>query len=447
MIRTGVAALVLSAALSVSPGAAAALVPSGATTGAGSASAALSSDECTASTWISDVPTALSLLQSEDAWTRSHGSGVVVAVVDSGVAASNPHFVDALVGGADLVGDGVGATADLDGHGTALAGQIAARSVPKSGVVGLAPRAQIMPVRVYAGTSEAQVQAGIGPRTDRVAQGIRYAAEHGARVILVGVTTDAADAGLADAVAAATAQGSLVVASAGSRSHELSIDQNEDDGVRYPAGVPGALGVAATDAEGVVAATSIHGPHVSLSAPGTDVLTTSAAGADCRFASEPSPAFAAAYVAGAAALVAAAHPDESPAQWAYRLEATGVRADPDARDDAAGWGIVQPYDAMILVPGAGVRGPESPFPSEASPAPARPSASAAVVEHRDPANGTALVLGVLGGVAAAVVLGVAGTIGVLRRRRAEPDEPAAVRAGGLFRDERAGDSDSAASED
>ena len=113
-----------------------------------------------------------------------------------------------------------------------------------------------------------------------------------------------------------------------------------------------------------------------------------------------------------------------------------MRADPDSRDDASGWGLVQPYDAMILVPGAGVRGPDSPFPSEASVAPVSPSASPAVVEHRDPANGTALVLGVLGGVAAAVVLGVAGTVGVFRRRRAEPTAPEAVRAGGLFRDER-----------
>ena len=82
-----------------------------------------------------------------------------------------------------------------------------------------------------------------------------------------------------------------------------------------------------TDADGVVTAASIRGPHVSLSAPGSDILTASAAGADCRFATDPSPAFAAAYVAAAAALVAAAHPGESPAQWAYRLEATAVRAD------------------------------------------------------------------------------------------------------------------------
>lgn len=437
MRRAGAAALVVSALL----GAALALAPGGVAAATGATAArevpsALSSEECTASTWIADAPSAFRVLQSENAWTRSRGSKIVVAVVDSGVAATNPHFTDALVAGADLVGDGAGATTDLDGHGTALAGQIAARSVPKSGVVGLAPRAQVMPVRVYAGTSEAQVQAGIGPRADRVAQGIRYAADHGARIILVGITTDAPDAALTDAVAAATAQGSLVVASAGSRAHELSIDQNEDDGARYPAGAPGALGVAATDADGVVTAASIQGPHVSLSAPGSDILTASAAGADCRFATDPSPAFAAAYVAAAAALVAAAHPGESPAQWAYRLEATAVRADPDNRDDASGWGLVQPYDAMILVPGAGVRGPDSPFPSEASVAPVSPSASPAVVEHRDPANGTALVLGVLGGVAAAVVLGVAGTVGVFRRRRAEPAAPETVRAGGLFRDER-----------
>ncbi|MFN8086041.1 MAG: hypothetical protein U0Q04_03505 [Microbacterium sp.] len=86
--------------------------------------------------------------------------------------------------------------------------------------------------------------------------------------------------------------------------------------------------------------------------------------------------------------------------------------------------------------GRGCAGPGQPVPVRGIRRPRLSVGIAAVVEHRDPANGTALVLGVLGGVAAAVVLGVAGTVGVFRRRRAEPAAPETVRAGGLFRDER-----------
>lgn len=397
------------------------------------------SDECSASTWINKTPPALDLLQSSLAWSRTRGSGVVVAVVDSGVASANPHLSGAVVDGVDLVGDGAGPYADLDGHGTAIAGQIAARQSANSGVIGLAPEAKIMSVRVYAGTSSEQLKAGIGPNVDRLAAGIRYAADHGAQIINVSLSTSTDSPELDAAVAAATAQGSLVVASSGNRDLTLSFEENQADGPRWPAAARGALGVAAAGEDGVVGEASIHGPHVSVSAPGSNVLTTSAAGADCVFATQPATSFGAGYVSGAAALVAAAHRNESPAQWAYRLMATAVRADPDARDNVSGWGFVQPFDAIVLAPGAGIRGPESPFPSVTEAPDPSPTASPLSVVHTPPANAAALAWGVLGAVGTAVVLGVAGTMGVLRRRRAGAGEDAPVRRGGLFRDETPAD--------
>ena len=409
---------------------------------------AASADQCSAATRIDRAPSALDALQTDLTWGTTRGEGIVVAVVDSGVSASNPHLADAIAGGIDLVGDGAGPYGDLDGHGTAIAGQIAARPVDGSGVVGVAPGSLILSVRVYAGTSDQQIEQGIGPDVARLAEGIRRAADAGAQVINVSLSTSTPSDAIRDAVAYAESGGSLVIASAGNRDQTLSFEENQADGTRYPAGDPGAIGVAAANASGVVGEASIHGPHVSLAAPGSEVLTTSSLGGDCVFAPEPATSFAAGYVSGAAALVASAHPTETAAQLRYRLEATAVRADPDARDDVAGWGLVQPYDAIVLVPGPDVRGPESAFAwpdSTRAPAPAESSVAVVVAP---PADAQAIALGVFGGVAAVVALGVVGTVGILRRRRlsGEADEPVptapaaapaadpVARQSGLFRD-------------
>ena len=142
----------------------------------GPAVPAATSGECTASTRITEQVTALGELQSEAAWTITRGAGVVVAVVDSGVAA-NPHLANAVVRGVNLVPDGTDPSGRTDtyGHGTAIAGQIAARRISGSGVEGLAPEARILPVRVFAGTSDQEVDAGFGPDVRRMAAGIRYA--------------------------------------------------------------------------------------------------------------------------------------------------------------------------------------------------------------------------------------------------------------------------------
>ncbi|MFG6492944.1 S8 family serine peptidase [Microbacterium sp. P03] len=399
--------------------------------------------ECTASTRITDPPPALDSLQSRLAWGVTRGAGVAVAIVDSGVMADGPHFSGAIAGGTDLVGDGGGAFTDTFGHGTAIAGQIAAREIDGSGIIGLAPEARILSVRVYAGIDDSQIDAGSGPTVARLAAGIRYAADERAQVITVSMSTAAPSPELADAVAYARDRGSLVIASGGNRDSTLSFEEAADDGIRYPAGDDGALGVAATDATGVVTEASIHGPHIALSAPGAQILTTSATGGDCALAGDvPATSYAAAYVAAAAALVAAAHPDETPAQWAYRLEATAVRADPDARDDVSGWGIVQPYDAIVMVPGPGIRGPVSPFPGAgATPAPDA-SESAVTITSQPPPNGRALQLGVLGAVVAAMLLGVIGALVVMRSRRralaAAVDAPPQRRGAGLYRDEEPG---------
>ena len=307
-----------------------------------------------------DTPPALGLLQAERAWTRGTGTGVLVAVVDSGIDAGNPHLQGAVVGGIDLVHDGEDPTGmtDVNGHGTAVAGQIAARQISQSGVIGLAPDVDLLSVRVFRGTDGQSIDAGFGPTTARMSEGIRYAAAAHAAIITVSMSDFAASGDLESAVTYAESKGSLVVASAGNR----GTTEETSDSPRYPAAYPGALAVSATDARGLVTDDSIHGQHVEVAAPGSQILTTATGAGDCIYAQEkPESSFATAYASAAAALVAAAHPDETPAQWQYRLMATGVRNNPDARNDLSGWGIVQPFDAINLAPGADTRGPASPW--------------------------------------------------------------------------------------
>ncbi|WP_309134936.1 S8 family serine peptidase [Cellulomonas sp.] len=364
--------------------------------------------------WAEQTPPALDLLQAELAWTVTRGGGVLVAVVDSGVDASNAHLTDALTGGLDLVGDGLGANgyADLHGHGTAVAGTIAAREVATSKVVGLAPEARLLSVRVFAADDEKTREAGFGPSAARLAEGIRAAADAGAQVIAVAMSSPDEDPALADAVAYADARGSLVVASAGNAAG--------DAGVRYPAAAPAALGVTAVDAAGRGTSATTHGPHVRVAAPGQQVLTSAVGAGDCLYAQqEPRTSFATGYAAGAAALVAAAHPDETPAQWAYRLEATAVRPDPDHRDDVVGWGVVQPYEAIVLVPDASIRGPVDPATGR-TPAPVRPAVAAPQVRPSQDPWAPARDMGAFVAVLALGAAGVLGAVVALRTRRQDP---------------------------
>lgn len=374
-------------------------------------------------TAIPQTPGALSSLQSALAWQSSQGEGVVVAVVDSGVDAGNPHLKGVLAGGVDLVGDNQGQSgyADQYGHGTAIAGAIAARSVDGSGVLGLAPKARILSVRVFAGTSDEAVKAGFGPSIAKTAKGIRYAAEQHAQIINVSLSTPVADPQLLEATRYAQSRGSLVVASGGNQKPESNgkLDgAGPGDTARYPAGFPGVVGVAAANDSGVADDASVHGPHVAVTAPGRQVLTAATHGIDCVYASEaPASSYATAYVSAAAALVAAAHPGESPSSWAWRLETSAVRADPHRREDVNGWGLIQPYEAISVLHGTGLPGP--PDPLNTAPAAAAPQApDAVVVPHGDPARLQMLAVAGYTALGGLVVLGVVGTLGAGRRRRA-----------------------------
>ena len=317
--------------------------------------------------YLDEEPPALAQLGATAAWQLATGEGVLVAVVDSGVDDRNPHLSGVVREGRDVVtGDGPGRT-DTWGHGTAVAGIIAARRVEGSGVIGLAPGARILPVRVYHAEGDQAVEQGVQPTPGRIAEGITWAAEQGAKIINVSMSTDADDPALRAAVRDATARGALVVASAGNRN---TADDKSDD-ARYPAAYPEVLSVAAVDAELRASDASIHGPHVDVAAPGAQVLTAYPGAGDCWYATtDPAPSWSTAYASAAAALVAQRFPDETPAQWAHRLEVTAARATLDERTDTTGWGVIRPDVALQHVDdGAGGQGSETAPPTTATAAP------------------------------------------------------------------------------
>jgi subtilisin family serine protease len=279
----------------------------------------------------------------------------------------------------------------------------------------------VLPVRVYYGDDDQARTAGTAPDATRIAAGIDAAVAAGARVVNVSMSTPVDTPELRDAVQRAVAAGSLVVASAGNR----NTSSDETDGPRYPAAYDGVLGVAAVDVDDRPTQDSIHGAHVDVVAPGTNILTAFHAAGDCMLSGEQaSTSFATAYVSAAAALLAERFPQESPAQWAYRLEVTAARAQPAERDDLVGWGIVRPDEALAFVDDGTAAGPESPVHGRTDPVVAEPQVVDLTTGEDPLAEARRRVVWPAIGAVTVVLLSVLASRAVPRRRRARAARPA-----------------------
>jgi type VII secretion-associated serine protease mycosin len=333
------------------------LVPT-AYVGGGSAPAS-AAVECTPDEthYISEQSYPLARLGISSAWKHATGKGVRVAVVDSGVAAGNAHLRDAVVPGRSFVpgdSDPSGRT-DVWRHGTAVAGIIGARLHEGSAVIGVAPDSTILPVRVYAqeGGEGYQPPASQLPDLGRLAEGIRWAADNGADVINVSMSSLRSSPALESAVASAVRRDVVVVAAGGNREPE-----DAPDGNRYPAALPGVIAVSGSDTRDRVTDYSIHGPHIDVAAPGTQVLTTFLANGDCLVGTDNAySSYATAFVSGIAALLRERHPDASAEEIGYRIMAGADRRSRGERDDVAGWGLVQPLEALTMTIDASRPGP------------------------------------------------------------------------------------------
>ncbi|HEX2417369.1 MAG TPA: type VII secretion-associated serine protease mycosin [Micromonosporaceae bacterium] len=262
----------------------------------------------------------------------TQGEGVTVAVIDSGVDYRHPDLKDALLPGHNFSEGRRDGWQDPTGHGTAMATLIAGRGhghQHRDGVLGIAPRTKVLPVRVKSSGPVASPRA--------LEQGIEWAADHGADILSISLT-DLERPGLEDAVRYAQQRGALIIAAAGNAAAG-------DREVMWPARYPGVVAVSGTDPDGNFTAASVSGRQVVLSAPATGIVMAGS-GETGRYTVGTGTSGATAIVAGVAALVKARYPELDAANLIHRLTATAEDRGPEGRDPRHGYGIVDPVAAL-----------------------------------------------------------------------------------------------------
>lgn len=306
---------------------------------------------------------ALTTTATLPAWNTATGAGVVVAVIDTGVDVAHPDLAEQLwtnpselANGVDDDGNGFvddlhgwafwGETSDNNigdawGHGTHVAGIVAARRGNAEGIAGIAPAARLMVLKVLGTPAD-----GDGSESD-VAQAVLYAVNEGAQVINISLGGEADTEVLRQAVAYATSQGVVVVAAAG----------NSNSAVLYPAAYPSVIAVASLNSSDQRANSSSYGPQMSVSAPGVGIWSAAlSAGVSCRsngiyaqqgyYALCSGTSMAAPHVAGASALIRQQRPTLSPFCTRLLLERTADDLRTPGYDIFTGWGRINVARAL-----------------------------------------------------------------------------------------------------
>ncbi len=328
----------------------------------------------------------LSRLHVAQAWQSSRGAGVTVALLSSGVLAAHPDLAGSVTTGPDFTGasetpasttwgiEGTSAASIIASHGDNTGGV--------SGLIGIAPKARILSVRVAFDAADPlnASSSAVGRLPGAIAAGIRYAADHGAKVIDLPLdpatlaSDGAAAGGLAaaaggsaaerSAVSYALSKGAVLVAPAG--------DNGEDGNTSsFPASYPGVIAVGAVDQHSDRASFSTRQSYVAMTAPGVNVTTASR---PSGYRTMSTTDAASAMAAGVAALIRSRYPGLSNTQVQQAL-LKGSAAPPASGTAGDGAGTL---DALRAVQAAA--GIAAPRPT------ARPSTPAATVPATAPAT-------------------------------------------------------------
>lgn len=323
----------------------------------------------------------MTAIQAPQAWDISGGQGILVAVLDSGIAYEDfdgyqqaPDLSStSFVPGYDFLNNDSHANDD-GGHGTHVAGTIAQSTDNGVGVAGVAFGATLMPIKVLDSRGQGSF--------DALAQGIMYAADQGARVINLSLSSRKSSQLLADAIAYAVGKGTLVVGAAG----------NSGGTVEYPAAYDGVLAVGSVEFEQDRARYSNFGPQVDVVAPGGDtaadrngdgypdgILQQTFKGNDAtNFALYylEGTSMAAPHVSGLAAMLFALNPTATADQVRHTIQSTALDLGPSGRDNDYGYGLVQAASALAAMAGTvPPPTPTPPVPSEPTPTPILPITS------------------------------------------------------------------------
>lgn len=325
---------------------------------------------------IPDVPWPQRYLAPDRVWPLTRGGSVLVAVVDTGVSTSPPSLQGVVAGGGFSAAGQGGPTTDCAGRGTFMAGLIASQPTKGVGLVGVAPAARVLPVRVTDRAEE--VDPG------KLAAGIRHAADAGAQVIAVSVGTPAGTPDLQAAVKYAIGRNAVVIANADAANREE---------ITYPAAFEDTVAVGGLAENGSPTSTSRR-TRVTLMAPGAGVVSLPPSGKGHINAS--GVGIGVAFVAAIAALVRSYLPELTAAQVRARLELTADHLPGDVPNALAGFGVVNLHAAVTWV-----LPQETGEKSAAMPVPV-PNLPPVVVADRAPARTAMLVAGL---VVAVLVLG------------------------------------------
>ena len=270
----------------------------------------------------------LSIYKVPEQWKKTRGQGIKVAVLDTGIEESHPELRDAIDQSRDFTRSPFG-PADRAGHGTHVAGTIAARK-NDLGVVGVAPECRLLIGKVLG-------DDGSGTSAS-VAAGIDWASDAGAHVISMSLGSPVSSSDIYAAILRAVQQGRFVICAAG--------NDGRPNSVNYPGRWNETVAVGAVNANGELSRFSSQGDELDICAPGENVLSTYIGGA---YAKLSGTSMATPFVSGVVALMLAKHhlrggktPIETHAQLLEHLRRTATDAGVPGKDPHFGYGLIDP---------------------------------------------------------------------------------------------------------
>jgi minor extracellular protease Epr len=273
------------------------------------------------------VPWGVSRIEAIDVHPYTVGSGIKIAILDTGIDATHQDLV--VAGGYSAV-DYASSYFDDNGHGTHIAGTVA--SVHNNlGIIGVAPSADIYGVKVLD-------TLGSGYISD-VVEGIDWAISNEMHILNMSLGTSIDSEALRDTCDRAYAEGIILVAAVGNNS---SAD-TELDNVLYPARYPSVIGVGAIDNFDQRALFSSTGPNVELVAPGMGIYSTLPAG---LYGYSSGTSMASSYVTGTAALVWALNANMTNTELRQKLDSTAIDLGLSGKDNQFGYGLVNAKNAL-----------------------------------------------------------------------------------------------------
>jgi thermitase len=281
------------------------------------------------------------------AWDSTTGTGVTIAIADTGVMLAHPDLAAHLLSNGFNFGDSNSNVDDQYGHGTGVAGMAAAIGNNSAGVAGAAFSASILPIKVSPGGSDSTTDV-------EIIQAIEYAADHGAKVVNVSFGSDVCGLCAADdwdvAIQYMRGKGGVVTIAAGNSACSMTCNAH-----------PGAVIVSATNSADQLAFFSNFGPAIDVAAPGLSVWTTNCNACN---GTPPNPfngkgdywnpngtSYSAPFVAGVLGLIYAVNPSFTSDQATQILYDSADDLGTPGRDDSFGHGRVNAARAVALAAG------------------------------------------------------------------------------------------------